>query len=235
MSNVKPVPKSYVNPVETVYNGYRFRSRLEARWAVFFDAGYIRYEYEPEGYETAVGRYLPDFYLPDFDTHVEVKGMRDGYEREIIRLRDFIIWGGPIRRILILSDVPDKTYDGGLWHFPCYYYDGRKDSTNSGWWFFFDYDERVAGNISHANYILPSIDEWDFKRGRFSIAPQSDYSPQMARSKGAMQDKERQREYWPAANYHRNKLTFAALKAARQARFEHGETPRTRKESVQGR
>lgn len=24
--------------IETEYNGYKFRSRLEARWAVFFDA-----------------------------------------------------------------------------------------------------------------------------------------------------------------------------------------------------
>lgn len=34
---------------ETEYNGYRFRSRLEARWAVFFDVLGIKYEYEPEG------------------------------------------------------------------------------------------------------------------------------------------------------------------------------------------
>ena len=25
-------------PIETMYRGYRFRSRLEARWAVFFTA-----------------------------------------------------------------------------------------------------------------------------------------------------------------------------------------------------
>ena len=29
--------------IETEYNGYRFRSRLEARWAVFFDALGIEY------------------------------------------------------------------------------------------------------------------------------------------------------------------------------------------------
>ena len=27
-----------LRPIETHYNGYRFRSRLEARWAVFFEA-----------------------------------------------------------------------------------------------------------------------------------------------------------------------------------------------------
>ncbi|WP_186156798.1 hypothetical protein [Burkholderia gladioli] len=48
--------------IETQYKGYRFRSRLEARWAVFFDALGIRWEYEPEGFELGFGeRYLPDF------------------------------------------------------------------------------------------------------------------------------------------------------------------------------
>ncbi len=29
---------SEIKAIETRYKGYRFRSRLEARWAVFFDA-----------------------------------------------------------------------------------------------------------------------------------------------------------------------------------------------------
>ena len=29
---------SSIQVIETAYKGYRFRSRLEARWAVFFDA-----------------------------------------------------------------------------------------------------------------------------------------------------------------------------------------------------
>ena len=56
-----------IKAIETLYKGYRFRSRLEARWAVFFDALGIDWEYEPEGFEMADGtRYLPDFYLPTF-------------------------------------------------------------------------------------------------------------------------------------------------------------------------
>lgn len=55
-----------IKAIETIYNGYRFRSRLEARWAVFFDAAGIKYEYEPEGYDLGeAGWYLPDFYLPE--------------------------------------------------------------------------------------------------------------------------------------------------------------------------
>ena len=36
--------------IETRYKGYRFRSRLEARYAVLFDSLKIEWEYEPEGY-----------------------------------------------------------------------------------------------------------------------------------------------------------------------------------------
>jgi hypothetical protein len=51
-----------VKPIETVYNGYRFRSRLEARWAVVFDALKLKWIYEPEGFELPdKSRYLPDF------------------------------------------------------------------------------------------------------------------------------------------------------------------------------
>ena len=59
--------------IETVYNGYRFRSRLEARWAVFFDALGVVYQYEPEGYDLNGVRYLPDFWLPQLNCWVEVK------------------------------------------------------------------------------------------------------------------------------------------------------------------
>lgn len=63
-----------IKPIETHYNGFRFRSRLEARWAVFFDAANIEYDYEVEGFELGEGkRYLPDFYLPKFKTYVEIK------------------------------------------------------------------------------------------------------------------------------------------------------------------
>ena len=52
-----------IRPIETIYRGYRFRSRLEARWAVFFDRCSVRYDYEPQGFELPSGRYLPDFHF----------------------------------------------------------------------------------------------------------------------------------------------------------------------------
>jgi len=63
-----------IKAIETQYKGYRFRSRLEARWAVFFDALGVKWEYEKEGYDLGeAGWYLPDFWLPQIESFVEVK------------------------------------------------------------------------------------------------------------------------------------------------------------------
>jgi hypothetical protein len=56
-----------IKAIETRYKGYRFRSRLEARWAVFFDAMGWQWEYEEQGYDLGGGVY----YLPDFKVYGE--------------------------------------------------------------------------------------------------------------------------------------------------------------------
>lgn len=53
----------YSKVLPTEYSGVTFRSRLEARWAVFFDALGIKWEYEPEAFALPSGNYLPDFRL----------------------------------------------------------------------------------------------------------------------------------------------------------------------------
>ena len=72
-----------IGNLETWYNGFHFRSRAEARWAVFFDAAKIKYIHEPEAFTFNGMNYLPDFYLPDEDIYVEVKPPREGFEKEI--------------------------------------------------------------------------------------------------------------------------------------------------------
>lgn len=60
--------------IETKYNGRLYRSRLEARWAVFFDTAGIRVEYEAEGYRLPGGvLYLPDFRVPSLNAFIEIK------------------------------------------------------------------------------------------------------------------------------------------------------------------
>lgn len=60
-------------PIDTEYKGYYFRSRLEARWAVFFEKMGWNWEYEVEGFKLPSGNYLPDFYFPDINCYAEVK------------------------------------------------------------------------------------------------------------------------------------------------------------------
>lgn len=73
-----------IAPIETRYAGYRFRSRLEARWAVFFDHLNIRWEYEPQGFNINGRPYLPDFYLPQSGLWVEVKGSEEHLNIELL-------------------------------------------------------------------------------------------------------------------------------------------------------
>lgn len=109
-----------IKPIETVYNGYRFRSRLEARWAVFFDAACIKYEYESEGFELSDGtRYLPDFYLPDYDWYVEVKPPRPGAGEELERASRFV--GEKIKVLLLLGNIPPKR-SIECWHYAAMYF-----------------------------------------------------------------------------------------------------------------
>ena len=58
----------------TFYKGTRFRSRLEARWTIFFDELDIEWEYEKEAFDTKYGYYLPDFFLPSLNKWFIVKG-----------------------------------------------------------------------------------------------------------------------------------------------------------------
>lgn len=77
-----------IKPIQTEFNGYRFRSRLEARWAVFFKTMNIKYIYEHEGFDLGqAGWYLPDFYLPEYDYQVEIKPTDDVPSDEIEKVR----------------------------------------------------------------------------------------------------------------------------------------------------
>jgi hypothetical protein len=63
-----------IKAIETQYKGHRFRSRLEARWALFFDAMGLHWEYELEGFDLGdSGYYLPDFFIPDWSAFLEIK------------------------------------------------------------------------------------------------------------------------------------------------------------------
>lgn len=99
-----------IKAIPTQYKGYQFRSRLEARWAVFFDRMDIEYDYEVEGYEVATGVwYLPDFKLNN--VYVEVKHKDDdaGHDKMAllvagIRTPGVIVYGDPFDHYAVLFE-----------------------------------------------------------------------------------------------------------------------------------
>lgn len=136
-----------VKPIETRYAGCHFRSRLEARWAVFFDRLGVAWEYEEQGYEVGrtdgrTVRYLPDFYLPDLGTHVEVKGRLD--EKDLDKLVTALVpWGPGLPGdgdppILMLGPLPKlKGQLGGdypnVWHRGLHFHEGDVYARSYAW------------------------------------------------------------------------------------------------------
>jgi hypothetical protein len=90
--------------IGTTYAACRFRSRLEARWAVFFDALEIDWQYEPQGYMYGEYCYLPDFYLPGPQMHVEVRPHLSVVDQDRPRLNAFVAGGD--HRLLLLCEIP---------------------------------------------------------------------------------------------------------------------------------
>ncbi len=117
---------NYTGVKPTSYRGILFRSRLEARWAVFFDALDIGWEYEPETFELDDGhQYTPDFRInattgvhharlweyreqpPDLRVFVEVKPTREAVFAVEAKLASAIEGQGPCGAgLLLLGTVP---------------------------------------------------------------------------------------------------------------------------------
>lgn len=106
-------PKS----IDTHYNGYKFRSRLEARWAVFFDELHIPYAFEPQGFDLNGTRYLPDFHLTNGlilhkfrptqldQIWVEIKSTPEITENERQKIAEFVKQTD--HHILLIAGQPD--------------------------------------------------------------------------------------------------------------------------------
>lgn len=197
-----------IKAIETSYAGCRFRSRLEARWAVFFDHLGVKWLYEPQGFELPSGeRYLPDFQLPDHRLWVEVKGDEEEMRKHEARYAEaaMLLDGNGL---LILGPVPDLRF-GMPMHFViarhphccgeqvlCLHIAWRDMITNAAG--VAEYGFACTDLISHEPARLPALK--GYNRGRASYT-----------DPGPIDD-------WPIGD-----IDKAAYQAARSARFEHGE------------
>jgi hypothetical protein len=188
-----------IKAIQTQYKGCNFRSRLEARWAVFFDALGIKWEYEPEGFEFQNGlRYLPDFWLPEYKLWVEVKPqgkMSDTDSQKVLEL-------------VIAGDAPVYVTNGNPGDL------GELQYRYTA----------MAGEINALS--CPAVMDWSDARTPMRIwvpiqhsGDESDYSPAPFFFKesclGMGEDYEDSKAYWSFCEQ--------AVNAARSARFEHGE------------
>jgi hypothetical protein len=93
--------------IPTIYRGVQFRSRIEARWAAFFQIAKLRWMYEP----LDLAGYIPDFlvwmpYSPDIGPFlVEIKSEIDG--QQLIEAAQKIDRSGWRGRAIIFGASPD--------------------------------------------------------------------------------------------------------------------------------
>lgn len=117
--------------IPTTHNGIKFRSRTEARWAVFLEVLKIKFDYEPDGFDLDGLFYLPDFWLPKQEIWLEIKPVApNATEQE----KAFRLANHTKKNVLIQAgspSVPDLNYDqnqiatchfpGHQQDFPCYW------------------------------------------------------------------------------------------------------------------
>lgn len=205
-----------MQPIETIYNGYRFRSRLEARWAVFFDAINMEYRYEHEGFDLDGTYYLPDFYLPRIDCYVEIKPFFNDsiYDEDEAKARCRLFRDKTRQSIVLCYGEPKKVWSlfygldmcessGGSYEGPCT----------------FAYDSRYGAHI----LIRDDRSDRDFANRRWRTFKRI-VNIAKAKCLGINQP-EAEFDITPGAPESYGKLTYDASIMARQARFEHGEAP----------
>lgn len=89
-----------IKAIPTTYNGVRFRSRLEAKWAAFMDTVGWRWDYEP----IDLNGYIPDFILTRRDIIAEVKPFQTSNEINLAQGKAFM--SGWNRDLLIFGSQP---------------------------------------------------------------------------------------------------------------------------------
>lgn len=116
-----------IKSIPTTYDGIQFRSRLEAKYAAFFDLCGWKWSYEPEGFDG----WIPDFSLGEVPTLVEVKPFTTADEwRECVQK---IIKSGCRERVVLLGADPTLfAWDGSAPVFG-WEWDGRYEGFQEIW------------------------------------------------------------------------------------------------------
>jgi len=222
--------KKTIKVIETEYNGLRFRSRLEARWAVFFDSVGIKYQYEPEGYEVQAGeetfRYLPDFYLPDIGCHAEVKPSFEKLMEDSKKLAWMIDFDGPLSDgLVILGQIPRYELWGDIGKVPEFLFLKWRKGVERHFATFTTGGRLIVNELDVSGCTAPDLinkDERPFRTGEFKdLYLDTEWTNFMINHFMTNSKK------MLVCPYFENYPLESYVKAS-QARFEHGEKPMTR-------
>ena len=106
-----------IKALPTTYRRVQFRSRLEARWAVFFDALNLHWEYEPQGFmlDNRKDKHPDSCYCPDFlvrtpqgeDMWIEIKPHNVKQNDKFDKFKKLI----DCERVYLLSGQPSDVID----------------------------------------------------------------------------------------------------------------------------
>lgn len=229
-----------IQPIETRYKGHRFRSRLEARWAVFMDHLDVPWEYEPQGYLVDNQPYLPDFLVhPNTDRAfwLEIKGTFPSQdELDKARglaagtgMRAFVYWAKPEVPAPDLSHLTEAQYAG--WDQLGYVW-----TDDYGWREYPNAPAKWQLDLTPTAFLFtpnqkPAQEKSGFwwwtectLCGHVRLAPsgQEGWCPTLEGLSTEEVDRRVGRLY-PRFR-HRTPRILAAYTAARSARFEHGES-----------
>jgi hypothetical protein len=208
-----------IKAIETIYRGYRFRSRVEARWAVFFDAVGLPFEYEKEGFKLEDGtRYLPDFWLPSMKMWVEIKSELNFIECETTGLfasstsRDEKLYVYP--ELVLMK----RFRDCQAWPVACIV---GQPGHHSIWFFAWDMSSSSAGDYQSSDAI------WCVSNGHVTLNVNI-VTPDREIYADGLNGPVLQHFTFSRDHGYILEPIENALRHARQARFEHGEKPRIR-------
>ena len=190
-----------IKAIQTQYKGYHFRSRLEARWAVFFDALGLEWQYEPEGFDLGDGvYYLPDFRLLGVDTNGDTIDYWFDVKPDGVSISD-----SDMEKMQRFADKKDFGYAGGF-----AILDGLPDINKN---------DHLLSPSAHE----PILAIWSYRARPWwimesSVADEMIWLNRTSKGKYHMGSTKE-------ANWYEDGI--AACIAARSARFEHGESGAT--------
>lgn len=134
---------------KVIYKNFSYENELQARTAVMLDR--METYWEHNILHASDGLSVHSFHIPSLYTDILSEPNTPEGRMNFVKIanNNLSISDDSVRRIVIISDIPDIKMSVGLWHFPAMFlFDGR---VRIGWWYFEDNiycDEGIMGQIS---------------------------------------------------------------------------------------